>query len=329
MLDASPRRSSDDAAGDGDGLQALLARDGYLLLEGLLDPADVRRVAAEMLHRFARHGWFRSGTDPLDARMCAPYPTSGSERHDAPVGAVYSSESFHELAFHPRILAVMASLLDARDVAVHTKAVRAMVPDAQTVAHQDFPATRGATDTLTAWLPLVDCPRELGGLEVVAGSHRDGLRRDVDDSGALREPPHAWRAGEYRVGDVVVMHSLTVHRSGRNDSDRLRLSVDYRYTSTSEYVCESRLRDAERFAAAARRWSTSRWVTLPAGMRTVPRAGTGHDRHALREGLELSASRFLEVERSVDERFADERFADERFADERFADQRSAVEPDR
>src|ERR1043165_9954490 len=98
--------------------------------------------------------------------MCALNPVSGSRRHDAPVGAVYESERFHELAFHPRILAVMASLLDAPAVAVHTKAVRAMVPGAQTVAHQDFPATRGATDTLTAWLPLVDCPRELGGLEV-------------------------------------------------------------------------------------------------------------------------------------------------------------------
>jgi hypothetical protein len=292
-LEASPCRSPGE-------LRARLARDGYLVLEGLLDPWDVRDVASEMLERFARHGWFCSGTDPHDARMCAPYPTSGSERHDVPVNAVYGSEPFHKLAFAPRILDVMASLLDASRVAVHTKAVRAMVPGAQTVPHQDFPATRGATDTLTAWLPLVDCPRELGGLEVVAGSHRAGLRGDVDDRGALCELFDDWRAGEFGIGDVVVMHSLTVHRSGANSSDRLRLSVDYRYTSTSEYVCESRVRDAERLAAAASRWSTSRWVTLPTGMRTVPRAGAGHDRHALRDGLELSASRFLEVKGPAD-----------------------------
>ena len=40
-----------------------------------------------------------------------------------------------------------------------------------TPAHQDFPFIQGSARTFTTWIPLGECPRELGGLQVNAGTH--------------------------------------------------------------------------------------------------------------------------------------------------------------
>ncbi len=41
------------------------------------------------------------------------------------------------------------------------------------------------------------------------------------------------------LGDAIIFHSLTVHRSLPNKSNRMRLSVDYRFQREGEEVTES------------------------------------------------------------------------------------------
>ena len=41
-----------------------------------------------------------------------------------------------------------------------------------TPIHQDFVHFQGHHDNLTCWTPVGDCPRDLGGLAVLRGSHR-------------------------------------------------------------------------------------------------------------------------------------------------------------
>ncbi len=78
---------------------------------------------------------------------------------------------------------------------------------------------------LQLWTALDDAPPEAGGLEVVPGSHTDGLATPMGGLVpaalvAARAPvPVAVPA---RAGDVVLLHALSWHRSGRNASDRPR-----------------------------------------------------------------------------------------------------------
>jgi hypothetical protein len=51
-----------------------------------------------------------------------------------------------------------------------------------------------------------------------------------------------WRAGNFQLGDVIIFHSLTVHRSLPNASDRLRISVDYRFQREGEPLTENCLK---------------------------------------------------------------------------------------
>ena len=75
---------------------------------------------------------------------------------------------------------------------------------------------------------------EMGGLAVAVGSHRRGVRDFgiATDPGGMRVlDPLAgrWAASGLEAGDVVIFHSLAVHKALPNRSARLRLSVDARY----------------------------------------------------------------------------------------------------
>jgi ectoine hydroxylase-related dioxygenase (phytanoyl-CoA dioxygenase family) len=114
-------------------------------------------------------------------------------------------------------------------------------PELTTPPHQDGYYVRGRRDLWTAWIPLGACPRELGGLSVVPGSHGDGLRphagKGAGRQGVAAEPELAWECTDFECGDVLFFHALTLHRGLENRTDgRLRVSADFRYERASPRV---------------------------------------------------------------------------------------------
>jgi hypothetical protein len=108
-----------------------------------------------------------------------------------------------------------------------------------TKAHQDFPNVQGTTEVYTAWMPLIDCPMEAGPLQVAAGSHTAGVYDFGIAGGAggieIKDPlAGRWVSGAFAAGDVLVFHSMAVHKGVPNRSDRLRMSMDVRYQLVSE-----------------------------------------------------------------------------------------------
>ena len=122
---------------------------------------------------------------------------------------------------------------------------------------------------LTVWMPLTDAFREHGCIEVVAGSHRDGLLHHCQGNGIglfvqdKHLDPDRVVTAQMKRGDVLFMHRLTCHSSLPNVSDKVRISFDLRYNPTGQptgrplfpgFVARSRqdptseLRDAEAWA---------------------------------------------------------------------------------
>jgi ectoine hydroxylase-related dioxygenase (phytanoyl-CoA dioxygenase family) len=88
-------------------------------------------------------------------------------------------------------------------------------------------------------MALDACPRELGPLALLPGSHTGGLRPHAPVVGGgsvvgTDVPDDApWVAGDLAAGDVLFFSAFTVHRALPNTTaDRLRVSVDYRYRPT-------------------------------------------------------------------------------------------------
>lgn len=95
----------------------------------------------------------------------------------------------------------------------------------------------GDTECFTVWIPLHDCPTDLGPLQILEGSHRLGVIGHEDENlhvpeirpGALTEGD--WVSGQINGGDVLIFHSLTVHAASANRSQQLRISMDCRFQS--------------------------------------------------------------------------------------------------
>jgi ectoine hydroxylase-related dioxygenase (phytanoyl-CoA dioxygenase family) len=251
-MDTEPFVPSKLGADSPEVLRARMDGQRYLFLPDLIDHTAIHEVRHDILAVCAQAGWLAPGTDP-DEGIAAPgvrYVAGQPE-----FGEVYTEiqklESFHALAHQPGILDAVRTIVQD-DVLVHPRNIaRVIFPqniDFTTPAHQDFIHIKGAADTYTCWFPLGDCPPELGGLAIMAGSHPEGVLPHVPALGAggkgiVTEPlTYHWVASPLRTGDALLFHSHTVHKGLDNVSaDRLRVSVDFRYQAVSAPVHPSSL----------------------------------------------------------------------------------------
>jgi hypothetical protein len=233
-------------------LRARLGRDGYLYVSALLPPNDVLRLRHAVLGCCRAGSWLLPGSDAAEGRVD---PTKACVEPEPAFLAVYRQvqrlEEFHSFAHHPALLGLIQALLDEPCLPHPAKIARLSFPQNTahtTPAHQDYPFIQGAAETFTTWIPLGDCPRELGGLEVNARTHVEGIRPHHLSLGAGAmgiDPttlPDRWLTTDYKAGDVLVFHSHTVHRARPNlTRDQLRVSVDFRYQARSLPIAEGNL----------------------------------------------------------------------------------------
>jgi hypothetical protein len=233
-------------------LRARLDREGYLYFSGLLPPVEVFGLRHAILACCRDGGWLVPGSDVDDGRVD---PAQACVEPEPAFLAVYRQvqrlEAFHSFAHQPALLGLIEALLGEPPLPHPAKIARLSFPQNvthTTPAHQDYPFIQGTAQTFTTWIPLGDCPLELGGLEVDARTHVEGIRPHHLSLGAGAmgiDPatlPDRWLTTNYRAGDVLVFHSHTVHRARPNlTHDQLRVSVDFRYQARSLPIAEGNL----------------------------------------------------------------------------------------
>jgi ectoine hydroxylase-related dioxygenase (phytanoyl-CoA dioxygenase family) len=209
---------------------------GYLLIRELLPTADLKSLLAEIVQIVAAAGWLEPDYTPLN-RLTNPSATCSDS--DPAFKRVYEQiftlESFHAFAHHPVLKCVMNQLVGPQ-LLIHPKPiVRLIFPNSDRLiphAHQDHRGIGGDPETFTAWIPLHDCPVELGPLQILEASHRFGLQSNGSENGSLpREIARgrSWVGGPINAGDLLLFHSLTVHSATPNTSNQLRISMDCRF----------------------------------------------------------------------------------------------------
>ncbi|MBC8242564.1 MAG: phytanoyl-CoA dioxygenase family protein, partial [Alphaproteobacteria bacterium] len=240
-----PFLDSTDIAKDGSALAARMERDGYLFIRGLVPVAAVDNVARQFLEVAADGGWLNPEF-PTSARIANPKATC-ADPEPAFLDVFrrfYRLEDTHALKHHPAIIALFERMF-GEQVLVHPLLVaRNIFPRRKALTtrpHQDYVHFQGTPATYTVWLPLQDCPLEMGGLSVAEGSHRQGVHDFTVASGAggleTMEPfADKWRGGDFALGDALIFHSMLVHKGLDNRTDRLRHSLDSRYQRASEPI---------------------------------------------------------------------------------------------
>ena len=149
-----------------------------------------------------------------------------------------------QILTEPALLDVVESMIGPEILAHPQFNIRAKLPNQDTSVvpwHQDLAYLQPdaeKTFMVNAWLPLVDATVENGCLEVIPRSHlslieheeRLGPGRNFRGVRAENLPPGDPVACPVRVGDILLIQHMTMHRSLPNNSDHIRWSLDLRYS---------------------------------------------------------------------------------------------------
>lgn len=237
---------------DGDELYHRMCRNGYVYLPRLLPTDVLESVRRSWLEIAAAAGWI-DVTTPIqrgEANMSG-FCVEPQEAYMDVMYRVYRElPEFHAIQHHPALINMLKSML-GDEILPHARIIgRTIFPqrtEFTTPAHQDWIPIQGCEETITAWIGMSDIPEEMGGLQVNAGSHRGGIYNFKPALGAggtqITDPldEDAWAYSAQCQGDVLLFHSLTVHRGMPNTSSRLRLSIDARFQRVSDTVAPGSL----------------------------------------------------------------------------------------
>jgi hypothetical protein len=251
-LEAVPQSDRDDR----EALWERLRRDGYLYLPRHLDAELVTSFREYYFTAMAHTGIIADGTDPARGIGAQGQIDRGKLR-EILFGEVVPGAEYATLTTHPAIRGWFEWFF-ADDVHLHKrKIIRHIRPGESgigtaTQAHYDLVYLReGSERVLSMWIPLGDCPLDMGGLAYLEGSHHwamadereRGNRRPArsmtaDLPGLADEHDARWLVADYRAGDVMVHSSYMVHAGTDNvdAEDRIRLSTDIRYQRLAEPI---------------------------------------------------------------------------------------------
>jgi hypothetical protein len=219
---------------------------GYILARKAIPARAVQQVLGEVTSILSAEGWLLAQYNPHE-RRADPSAACGDPdpRFKRTYQQVFSLAAFHALPHHPSLKRVMKMVVGNR-LLVHPKPIgRLIFPQCKELtvhAHQDYRFMGGDPECFTVWIPLHDCPVDMGPLQVMEGSHLHGFQEHVHENLHVPEIPAQaavggeWVGGRINAGDVLIFHSLTVHAASPNLSEQMRISIDCRFQDYSRVL---------------------------------------------------------------------------------------------
>ncbi len=254
-----------------DRLRAEYQLQGYLWLKGILNREKVLAFRAEVLRTFAATGLVQPGTDyavGVYGGLEGPEAANANKI----LMEVVRWAAYEAFCLSEPIIAFYAALFEGAPYLHKRKILRYTRPGIDkgtTGAHYDLTYLRGGTDRVcTSWIPIGDCPVEMGGLVYLENSDAWGrsleagfcsrnaslpretqisaYNKNMTDSGWLGKDlmtiaegnGSRWLVADYEAGDMVVHSPYMVHAATANYDplNRVRLSTDIRYQRVRDEI---------------------------------------------------------------------------------------------
>lgn len=218
MVEAGDEAMSTVGANSGGGPD--WRRDGWCVARGVLAADEIDALRREADRLWAQPALFAErGAVPISPR-----------RNDRLDPVIDLSPAFRALAEDPRLLTLAAELLGGEPQLLKDKFIAKPPGASGYLAHQDGAYWQGIGLSPDAFVTIVcfldDSTAEAGAIECASGLHSTlltppGQVADVDES-ALSVP---FEIVELKAGDLLLIHSLTPHRSGPNRSESMRRAL--------------------------------------------------------------------------------------------------------
>jgi ectoine hydroxylase-related dioxygenase (phytanoyl-CoA dioxygenase family) len=215
-------------------------RDGYIVVENLLTPQQVealRNRLREYTHGDRPRGSIRVQIEPRIQRgeLKVEHPGDGIRKLE---GLVEGDDLFQALALNENIVGIIEQILGP-DIKMFRNALLMKPPKvgSQKGWHQDSPYWPIAPMNLcSCWFALDDATPENGCLAVISGWHKkEPLPHvSVTDDYVIEEKYVDAAAGVFapvKAGGGVFFHSLALHYTAPNLSDKWRRAIALSYMS--------------------------------------------------------------------------------------------------
>lgn len=228
---------STDLIGDPAALRARWDEDGVLFFRNLVNPETINR---NQIH-------FRKALliEDLIAPDMASLTWTGEPMQRRRVCDTIGLTVWREIIKEKGLNNALRQLLDEEPVWLPLVSHRSSLPTGPTTEDQDIfigrhqdSFTNEGLPYVINWIPMMDIPRQVGGLTVAVGNHKRGFLHD-----ALAEPKYPiprdaipdkdWKTTHYHPGDVLMLHFNIPHVGLPNQSDVVRLSIDLRVIPAS------------------------------------------------------------------------------------------------
>jgi hypothetical protein len=231
MVELTRLTDSSAIMDDGEALRRRWNQDGVLFFRNVMDPKLIAWARDRFRDKLSEAGL-------IDPAIEAPVWT-GEEPKTWRTCDALGTEVWHEIVKEPKLNAVLAHIFEGKPVWIPIVAHRASPPNWPVKQGQDIFAGRHqdgffnqAIGFAVCWIPLRDVAMESGSFAVAPGMHNLGWLHDEtrDDKriapGAI--PYEAWRAEDYRVGDVLIFNDRVPHSGLPNPTNEIRMSIDVR-----------------------------------------------------------------------------------------------------
>lgn len=236
--------------------------EGFLVLENLLDEADLEGVRASMEFRvneiaadllkegLVSHGFEDSSFERRLAQLFEhlddkAFLNYGRSWRDRLVG-------YYDLMANPKILDAIESIIGPEIFSNPVYNTRPKVPKVAAGAvpwHQDksYWPDANANPVITVWIPLVDATMENGCLHIMPRTHKQKVLSwheetytgtgftEIDDAYIAKLIPEKTVIPlPVSAGTAILFNDRCIHKSTPNNSNEVRWSVDLRYQPTDQ-----------------------------------------------------------------------------------------------
>ena len=227
-----------------------IAKDGYLLREGVFSGEECAAIAADCEALLSDLVAAKQGKEPIGSAAAALRDAAVFIKWEPGAPNVllgiepfaHLNQALHDWGLDPRLTEPAAAIVAADEVALFTEKlnVKRARKGGPIVLHQDFPYWEDVTPIAhrigTAMIFLDDANRENGCLEVAPGSHLVAKHRQREIDGVMHKEmdPDLFGADqlvpiEASAGSVIYFGAFLVHRSQPNHSAQDRRALLYSY----------------------------------------------------------------------------------------------------
>jgi len=238
----------------------LYDREGYIVLQNLLDDDDLKAARDAMRHKvdLIADDLFENGLIK-DKRENEPFETRLARLFDGLTDAEFLKfgrgwrdrfPGYFVLMSNPKILDAVESLIGPEIFSNPVYNVRPKVPKVAAGAvpwHQDksYWPDANSNPVITVWIPLVDSTLENGCLHLIPRTNKKRtVQHGVEEysgTGFLEIAPEEVTSRKKEIialpmkaGSAVLFNDRLIHSSTPNNSDGVRWSVDLRYQPTDQ-----------------------------------------------------------------------------------------------